>query len=315
MQLRSVQDDQRQSYRSYSPGAAGPAQRITQSEFTVSPSGHKRRKHSEEEERVDPLDISVGRSHRSPARQRNSLAYSSTSIPSEGESWRTSDYSTAETWSTSHRGCPSYLTPGAVSSVHSAPHHFDSSNRNDFRPTLPSLPSLTLDHGAHNDRNHCWADYALAPESVRTGHQQHVQLNGPALTSPSNHAPSYPYGYQQQLSQSRNSPGAQERTPFAPASYRSQPYEYLHDMSHETKLRKRRGNLPKETTDKLRAWFVAHLHHPYPTEDEKQVLMRHTGLQLSKPILLKPRGSFTNSPLQTRLAIGSSTPADANSLQ
>lgn len=46
--------------------------------------------------------------------------------------------------------------------------------------------------------------------------------------------------------------------------------------------RKRRGNLPKETTDKLRAWFMAHLTHPYPTEDEKQELMRQTGLQMSK---------------------------------
>jgi len=50
----------------------------------------------------------------------------------------------------------------------------------------------------------------------------------------------------------------------------------------ETKQRKRRGNLPKETTDKLRAWFVAHLQHPYPTEDEKQELMRQTGLQMNQ---------------------------------
>jgi hypothetical protein len=48
------------------------------------------------------------------------------------------------------------------------------------------------------------------------------------------------------------------------------------------KQRKRRGNLPKETVDKLWTWFVAHLQHPYPTEDEKQDLMRHTGLQMSK---------------------------------
>jgi hypothetical protein len=50
----------------------------------------------------------------------------------------------------------------------------------------------------------------------------------------------------------------------------------------DTKQRKRRGNLPKETTDKLRAWFVAHLQHPYPTEDEKQELMRQTGLQMNQ---------------------------------
>lgn len=53
-------------------------------------------------------------------------------------------------------------------------------------------------------------------------------------------------------------------------------------MNGDNKQRKRRGNLPKETTDKLRAWFVAHLHHPYPSEDEKQELMRQTGLQMSE---------------------------------
>lgn len=49
----------------------------------------------------------------------------------------------------------------------------------------------------------------------------------------------------------------------------------------DSKQRKRRGNLPKETTDKLRAWFAEHLHHPYPSEDEKQELMQQTGLQMS----------------------------------
>jgi len=53
-------------------------------------------------------------------------------------------------------------------------------------------------------------------------------------------------------------------------------------MSGDNKQRKRRGNLPKETTDKLRAWFMAHLQHPYPTEDEKQELMRQTGLQMNQ---------------------------------
>ncbi|KAI1661951.1 hypothetical protein F4813DRAFT_177904 [Daldinia decipiens] len=52
--------------------------------------------------------------------------------------------------------------------------------------------------------------------------------------------------------------------------------------NYEGKQRKRRGNLPKETTDKLRAWFHSHLSHPYPTEEEKQQLMKQTGLQLNQ---------------------------------
>lgn len=86
-----------------------------------------------------------------------------------------------------------------------------------------------------------------------------------------------------------------ERHHYAPAAY---PPAHYHpdfvrygDVGHgagDTRQRKRRGNLPKETTDKLRAWFVAHLHHPYPTEDEKQELMRQTGLQMSEYTALFP---------------------------
>ncbi len=80
----------------------------------------------------------------------------------------------------------------------------------------------------------------------------------------------------------------EERSPFAPSRYVMPQHDSgrYNDMgmmgiSGEAKQRKRRGNLPKETTDKLRSWFVAHLQHPYPTEDEKQELMRLTGLQMS----------------------------------
>lgn len=80
-----------------------------------------------------------------------------------------------------------------------------------------------------------------------------------------------------------------ERSPFSAGGYTSQyqevgQYVEVGSMGYgsDSKQRKRRGNLPKETTDKLRAWFVAHLQHPYPTEDEKQDLMRQTGLQMSK---------------------------------
>jgi len=66
--------------------------------------------------------------------------------------------------------------------------------------------------------------------------------------------PSLPYGYQQPRGQSYS--------------------------GSDNNQRNRKLNFAKETTDKLRAWFVAHLPHPYPTEDEKQDLMRQTGLQI-----------------------------------
>ncbi|KAK9451679.1 homeobox KN domain-containing protein [Limtongia smithiae] len=46
--------------------------------------------------------------------------------------------------------------------------------------------------------------------------------------------------------------------------------------------KKRRGNLPKHVTDILRSWLNGHVHHPYPTEEEKGMLMRRTGLTMNQ---------------------------------
>ena len=46
--------------------------------------------------------------------------------------------------------------------------------------------------------------------------------------------------------------------------------------------KKRRGNLPRDVTDLLKQWFEEHLAHPYPTEEEKQILCRRTGLAMTQ---------------------------------
>ncbi|OAL22776.1 hypothetical protein AYO20_11125 [Fonsecaea nubica] len=46
--------------------------------------------------------------------------------------------------------------------------------------------------------------------------------------------------------------------------------------------RRRRGNLPKHVTDFLRQWFLAHLEHPYPTEEDKQQFAQSTGLSIAQ---------------------------------
>lgn len=110
-------------------------------------------------------------------------------------------------------------------------------------------------------------------------------------TSPLYRQSPYAYGYHHPSRMQSLSMGAihpLDRSPFSAAGYGPHYQEYMRfgelgmGMSGDNKQRKRRGNLPKETTDKLRNWFVGHLHHPYPTEDEKQELMRQTGLQMSK---------------------------------
>ncbi|KAI5296049.1 hypothetical protein KEM52_005912 [Ascosphaera acerosa] len=56
----------------------------------------------------------------------------------------------------------------------------------------------------------------------------------------------------------------------------------LSSSSSSKVTKKRRGNLPKKITDILRAWFHAHLDHPYPSEDDKQMLIEQTGLTISQ---------------------------------
>jgi hypothetical protein len=147
-----------------------------------------------------------------------------------------------------------------------------------YRPIPPNLQPL--DPSRSN-----WPDYGY-DTSMSSSSGYSAQYASPPLSSASisRLSVSSPYGgYEQQYG---SSPGVY--TPSGGPSgsmYSTQAYP-LPDVSsmaaaESTKSRKRRGNLPKETTDKLRTWFKAHLSHPYPTEEEKQELMRQTGLQMS----------------------------------
>lgn len=46
--------------------------------------------------------------------------------------------------------------------------------------------------------------------------------------------------------------------------------------------KKRRGNLPRQVTEILRKWLSDHIEHPYPTDEEKQQLIKQTGLTLNQ---------------------------------
>lgn len=46
--------------------------------------------------------------------------------------------------------------------------------------------------------------------------------------------------------------------------------------------KKRRGNLPKEATDRFREWFERHYEHPYPTDEEKRTLAAETGTAVAQ---------------------------------
>jgi len=54
------------------------------------------------------------------------------------------------------------------------------------------------------------------------------------------------------------------------------------NMSGGSPQQKRRGNLPKASTNLLKKWLFDHLFHPYPTEEEKSALSLQTGLTLNQ---------------------------------
>ncbi|KAH7041073.1 uncharacterized protein B0I36DRAFT_379896 [Microdochium trichocladiopsis] len=196
-----------------------------------------------------------------------------------------------QAWADSHPSVLKSVVPASQSVITS-----EARSPTDSRPTLPSLPHLNFDRrtselprmGSMSSE-----DYAVDPArraSIVHGMSQREPL--PPQQELRSVSASYDYH-----SIHRGQPPAMpsnhvqyERTPFTSGvysrPYHRDPYMRMNELGMgqgvESKQRKRRGNLPKETTDKLRAWFVGHLQHPYPTEDEKQDLMRQTGLQMNQ---------------------------------
>ncbi|KAH7348475.1 homeobox KN domain-containing protein [Rhexocercosporidium sp. MPI-PUGE-AT-0058] len=251
----------------------------------VSPTsiGKRRRTAEEEDEAEESRESAFPRFHRSPrlmdrphsAATIGPVRRASTTYTSDTHSARSSPYQ-------SIRGLPAIRSPPS----------FELPGRLDDRPTLPSLPSLMPTHNSNIPRSvQPFSDYAL--DSPRQSAQTYPPLTSSFEPSSSYHQPAtYAYGYQPRghsySGPSSSYPIGNDRSPFSSAHHAMYPNSmnpYVadgNDREGDTRQRKRRGNLPKETTDKLRAWFVSHLTHPYPTEDEKQELMRQTGLQMNQ---------------------------------
>lgn len=69
--------------------------------------------------------------------------------------------------------------------------------------------------------------------------------------------------------------------PTSPSSIRVQPSPHAAGITTGTPG-KRRGNLPKESKEKLKLWLSMHVDHPYPTEDEKKELAAEAGMTMGQ---------------------------------
>ncbi|KAF6844587.1 homeodomain-containing protein [Colletotrichum musicola] len=248
---------------------------MTPPEYVHSPNSNKRRRLSIDEEQESERVSRVPRLYESPGR-----------LPQRQISPPMPSRAATESWAGSARTSP-YMSSSGMPSMRSPA--MEVNERPETRPTLPSLPPMNF-----SDRE------PIPMQRVRGHSQDEFQPIRPTMgmsavpmmeASPAYRAAGYGYAYHHPSRVQSLSLGAIhpfDRTPFTAAGYGHYP-EFMRigelgamGMHGDSKQRKRRGNLPKETTDKLRAWFVAHLHHPYPTEDEKQELMRQTGLQMNQ---------------------------------
>ncbi|KAK2003415.1 homeobox domain-containing protein [Colletotrichum falcatum] len=249
---------------------------MTPPEYVHSPSSNKRRRLSIDEEQESERVNRVPRLYESPAR----LPQRQISPPPAASR------SVTESWTGSARTSP-YMSASGMSSMRSPA--MELNERPEMRTTLPSLPPMSFDREPipmQRVRGHSQDDFQpIRPSMGMSGAPPMMEA------TPAYRPSGYAYGYHHPSRVQSLSLGAIhpfDRTPFSSAGYGHYP-EFMRigelgamGMHGDSKQRKRRGNLPKETTDKLRAWFVAHLHHPYPTEDEKQELMRQTGLQMNQ---------------------------------
>lgn len=261
-----------QSAQKAHPPMAGT---LASPEYVHAPNANKKRRISNEDEQESLRAKQVPRLYRSPeAPQTRHISPRLDHNPTaDGQ-----DY-----WARSPSRNNSYAPPVAVSA------HVSVNSRVESRPALPSLPpSLSYEREAPSTHR----PLETTTESISVPRPTVASTVTPTMDRSPYQSHDYGYAYHHPSrfqSLSTSSVRSYDRAPFsAGAAYGSNysdmsRYSDIGSMSigGDAKQRKRRGNLPKETTDKLRSWFVAHLQHPYPTEDEKQDLMRQTGLQMS----------------------------------
>ncbi|KAL7934444.1 hypothetical protein V8C35DRAFT_28169 [Trichoderma chlorosporum] len=222
--------------------------------FYASP--NKRRRYEDEQDVEAARGRSVPRVYRGPRHRVPNSPRQSPSAPRSSDRWPPAHETTVSPNS-------SYAFPAPMA-VQDMP-----------RPRI-ALPSLRTTMNFENEsQNSLESSQGSSREYGRAYSQDYTNYHTQSHYQSQPSSPGRPYD------RASFSAGTYHNPHYVETNH-SHPYGELGAMAGESKQRKRRGNLPKETTDKLRSWFISHLQHPYPTEDEKQELVRQTGLQMNQ---------------------------------
>ena len=197
-----------------------------------------------------------------------------------------------------HPGPPQNGYSASSSPAHSSPYVNQAEGRQGYQSTTPHSsfqsrrgessglpPPPPPYYNQYNTLNGHTTSYDAAKEySNGDAHCGDSYYTTPRLGTSQYHSSSSTYGsssYSYQVSPSysghySSQSGSQYQNGYHwPVQFESE------DMPSQVP-KKRRGNLPRDITDMLKQWFEEHLAHPYPTEEEKQMLCGRTGLAMTQ---------------------------------
>lgn len=214
--------------------------------------------------------------------------------------------STSSSYANDNRPSP-YLPPVAsLTSSRGSSFDMDPSDRPQLPVTLPSLfaHTLSLPQATQQSYTSSIENDMRYQQSSQEYHRYSAGSGVPSGSSYRSSSPvqQYPNHYYSHSSFSQPQRGSSYATaqPMAvgggsPFSTSGHPVDMTMDhFDHGRPGKRRRGNLPKHVTDLLRGWLNDHLHHPYPTEDEKQMLMAQTGLNINQVCINGPFSWIAN---------------------
>lgn len=184
--------------------------------------------------------------------------------PSSAAEYRTQNippYADGESWNTSPEIVRPNSTPGQLST--SAIKYDDSLRHASFSTPMPQsqMYAGSARISGQQDRR----SYSTA------GIKSEWSFPSPEFLLPSN-APSFP----------SSSPPMAAAAPVASTNSPSRSPPSVPSSTLVDRPQRKRGKLPKETTDFLKAWLHRHSDHPYPSEEEKKQLCHATGLSMSQ---------------------------------
>lgn len=146
--------------------------------------------------------------------------------------------------------------------------------QNDNLGHFPGLPP-DAEHGSYPSRRP--ASYDQSPRS----HTSYPAL-GPGHVIPAGDFSRYGQPTYEAPSRAYSSSYGDVDYSPQPVNGPQQPNFGVLGDANDPRSKRRRGNLPKQVTDILRAWFHDHLNDPYPTEEDKQMFIARTGLSISQ---------------------------------